>query len=536
MDIKMHQIIAKNLVVEYPIFEWGDRSIRSSIVNSATGGKLLSSGNKTIAVRALDGLDFSIQEGDRIGLVGHNGCGKSTLLKVLAGALQPSSGELFISGKIASMLSISVGLDSEATGYENIYIRGAIMGLKPAEIDILVEDICSFADLGDYINLPIRTYSSGMWMRLAFAISTSMPADIILMDEWLSAGDSTFSTKANHRIQSLVDGAKILVIASHSPDLIRRSCNRILRLEHGRIVSEVPGGYISRPQKKAQVKNIFTKDSHSITSESSLEDYEEGAVDNWEVNRAIPMVERLEKWALLGDPSYDENALTSWSKSVDFFQTPKFKSAYKRGMNSGHQILRPRGSTIDIGLNWRVAICCWAAEYAKKLEGDFVECGTNTGIDSLAVCEYIDINKSKKTFWLFDTFEGIPAEQISEEELAAGRLAESKANYFSCFEMVKNNFKSFPGAILIRGTVPESLKTVNIEKVAYLAIDMGIAYPEKAALEYFWNKLIPGGIVVLGGYGWAPYRSIKNAIDKFAAEKNFEVMTLPTGQGLIVKN
>jgi lipopolysaccharide transport system ATP-binding protein len=532
--MKMHEIIAKDLVVEYPIFEWGDRSIRSSIVNSATGGRLLSRGDKTIAVRALDCIDLNVRAGDRVGLVGHNGSGKSTLLKVLAGAIQPSSGELFVGGKIASMLSISVGLDGEATGYENIYIRGAIMGLKRSEIDSTVDDICSFADLGDYINLPIRTYSCGMWMRLAFAISTSMPADIILMDEWLSAGDSAFSVKANQRIQSLVDNAKILIIASHSPDLIRRSCNRILRLEHGRIVSEVSGGYAYNASNFSEEK-IIEINSLSKASEAIAVDEKPAPVHNLEVNQELPMVERLERWGAYGQPSYDENALTSWYKSVDFLQAPKFKSAYKRGMNSGHQILRPRGSSIDIGLNWRVAICCWAAEYAKKIEGDFVECGTNTGIDSLAVCEYIGFNQTKKSFWLFDTFEGTPVDQMSEEELTFGRAAESEAFYFPCYGLVENNFRSFPSARLIKGIIPESFAAVEIQKVAYLAIDLGIAYPERKALEYFWDKLTPGGIIVLGSYGWAAYRSIKKAIDEFGVEKNFEVMTLPTGQGLIFK-
>lgn len=531
---KVHQIIAKNLVVNYPIFEWSDRSIRTSILKSATGGKLLSEGKKKVAVNALDDLSFNFQAGDRVGLVGHNGSGKSTLLKLLAGAIQPTSGELIVDGKIASMLSISVGLDGEATGFENIYVRGAIMGLKPAEIDLLIDDICSFADLGEYLKLPIRTYSSGMWMRLAFAISTCIPADIILMDEWLSAGDSSFTVKANQRIQSLLDDAKILVIASHDPDLIRRNCNRILRLEHGKIVSEVPGGYTKNNQN---IQNSNNKDTISHSKVSNMTDrVEEAEIDfNWVVNRQIPLVERLDRWRLQGEPSYDENSLISWHKSVDFMSKKKFRSAYNMGMNSGHQILRPRGSKVDIGLKWRVATCCWAAEYAKKIEGDFVECGTNTGIDSLAICEYIDINKSKKNFWLFDTFEGACSDQLSEEELTAGRLVESEANYFPCFDLTKENFKSFPNVKLVKGKVPESLSNVEIEKIAYLALDMNIAYPERAALEYFWNKIVPGGIILIGCYGWAPYRAVKNMIDEFAVNNNFEVMTLPTGQGLIIK-
>jgi ABC-type polysaccharide/polyol phosphate transport system ATPase subunit len=146
------------------------------------------------------------------------------------------------------------------------------MGLNPKEIDNLVEDICAFADLGEYISLPIRTYSSGMWMRLAFAISTSIPADIILMDEWLSAGDAAFSTKASERINGLVDKANILVIASHNPDLIRKSCNRIFRLEHGKIVSEVAGDYFPRSK--------YSEDGKIYRTETDLIDSNVSAIDD----------------------------------------------------------------------------------------------------------------------------------------------------------------------------------------------------------------------------------------------------------------
>jgi lipopolysaccharide transport system ATP-binding protein len=148
------------------------------------------------------------------------------------------SGSIEVVGNIGSMLSITLGMDPEATGYENIFLRGAIMGLKRKEIAPLTDEICEFSELGDYINVPMRTYSSGMSMRLAFAISTSMKADIILMDEWLSAGDEAFSAKAQKRLSELVDQAKILVLASHSPEILKANCNKIVRLEHGRIISE----------------------------------------------------------------------------------------------------------------------------------------------------------------------------------------------------------------------------------------------------------------------------------------------------------
>jgi len=181
-------------------------------------------------------VNFEFYEGDRVGIMGHNGSGKTTLLRVLAGAYEPVAGSIVVDGRIASMLSITLGMDMEATGFENIFLRATIMGLKPKQVAPLADDICEFSELGDYIHMPMRTYSSGMSMRLAFAISTSIAADIILMDEWLSAGDASFSEKAQSRLTRLVDQAKILVLASHDEQLIRRSCNKILQLDHGDLV------------------------------------------------------------------------------------------------------------------------------------------------------------------------------------------------------------------------------------------------------------------------------------------------------------
>jgi lipopolysaccharide transport system ATP-binding protein len=232
----MAHILANNIVVEFPIYGAKSRSLKSTFIRAATGGVLARDAAEHVIVRALNGLSFEFREGDRVGLVGHNGSGKSTLLRVIAGAYEPISGSIRVNGKVAAMLSIMFGMDVEATGYENIFLRAMIMGLKPREIAPLVEEICEFSELGDYINIPLRTYSSGMAMRLAFAISTSVSADIILMDEWLSAGDASFSKKAQSRLERLLDQAKILVLASHDEQLIRKSCNKIFHLDHGDIV------------------------------------------------------------------------------------------------------------------------------------------------------------------------------------------------------------------------------------------------------------------------------------------------------------
>lgn len=233
----MPMIRAQNLVVEFPIYGGRSRSLKNTFIRAATGGILAKDAADRIIVRALDHVSFDLHEGDRVGLVGHNGSGKSTLLRVLAGAYEPVAGNIDIKGKVASMLSIWLGMDMEATGYENIYMRGVIMGLRPGEIKGLIEQISAFTELGDYLEMPMRTYSSGMAVRLAFAISTSVSADIILMDEWLSAGDESFSSKAQERLRRIVDQAKILVLASHDLGFIRSNCNKIIRLDHGKIAS-----------------------------------------------------------------------------------------------------------------------------------------------------------------------------------------------------------------------------------------------------------------------------------------------------------
>ena len=234
----MARIIADGIVVEFPIYGGKSRSLKSTFMRTATGGLLARDAADRIVVRALDHCSFELSPGDRVGLLGHNGSGKTTLLRVLAGVYEPAYGSISISGTVASMLSITLGMDTEATGRENIYLRGAIMGMKPSEIDALVDQICEFSELGDYIEMPVRTYSSGMAMRLAFAVSTSVAADIILMDEWLSVGDTSFAKRAQDRLHGLIEQAKILVIASHDENLIRDNCNRVLRLEHGRLVPE----------------------------------------------------------------------------------------------------------------------------------------------------------------------------------------------------------------------------------------------------------------------------------------------------------
>jgi len=234
----MTSIVADNMLVEFPIYGRKGRSLKSVVLRTATGGLLAKDAGESVVVRALNGVSFSIREGERVGVVGHNGSGKTTLLRVIAGAYEPIGGSIEVKGRVASMLSIVLGMDPESTGYENIFLRAAIMGLMPRDVPPLVDEICEFSELGAFADMPIRTYSTGMTMRLAFAISTCVPADIMVMDEWLSVGDAAFREKAQQRLRGMLDQAKILVLASHDEKLIRDNCNRILRLDHGTLVAD----------------------------------------------------------------------------------------------------------------------------------------------------------------------------------------------------------------------------------------------------------------------------------------------------------
>jgi lipopolysaccharide transport system ATP-binding protein len=231
-------IIADNVTVDFPIYSTPHRSLKKSLLKIATGGRISSDAGGVVVVRALDGISFELKEGDRLGLTGHNGSGKSTLLRVLAGVYEPTGGSLSVQGRIASLLDISIGMDPEASGLENIFLRGVLLGLSKTDIHKKTDEIIDFSGLGDFIDLPIRTYSSGMSMRLAFSIATSVEADILLMDEWLSVGDADFVKKAEDRLKALVNKTPILVMASHSPEILKEVCSRVMRLEKGKICLE----------------------------------------------------------------------------------------------------------------------------------------------------------------------------------------------------------------------------------------------------------------------------------------------------------
>nr|WP_249145795.1 ABC transporter ATP-binding protein [Bradyrhizobium diazoefficiens] len=238
----MPSIVVDNLTIDIPVLSSRARSLRSVAVAKARaiGGKIVDSGTNISVVRALDQVSFTLGRGDRLGLVGPNGAGKSTLLRVLADIYAPSAGKVERQGTLIPMFDIGIGFDHEATGYENIMLRGMMMGLTRREIAARTDEIAAFSELGEYLDLPIRTYSAGMTLRLMFSIATSVAGDIILMDEWISVGDESFQGKAQKRMLDITGKAGILVVASHNPNTLLQHCNLGMRLEKGRVVDFGP--------------------------------------------------------------------------------------------------------------------------------------------------------------------------------------------------------------------------------------------------------------------------------------------------------
>lgn len=242
----MAHISFKNVSIDFPIFNATGRSLTSSILKVATGGKLDSDPNGRVLVKALSDISFTLREGDKVALLGHNGAGKSTMLRALGGVYEPTRGTTEIVGEIGSLIDLSLGINPEATGRENVFIRGQLLGLTKQAISNNYAEIVEFAELGDFMEMPVRTYSSGMHLRLAFAVSTVVRPEILLMDEWLSVGDAEFQDKAESRLLDVVSGTKILAIATHSRELVEKVCNRVIWLEHGQIKMDGPASKVSK--------------------------------------------------------------------------------------------------------------------------------------------------------------------------------------------------------------------------------------------------------------------------------------------------
>lgn len=233
----MASIKLESVSLDFPIYSATSRSIKKSFISLTTGGTIKSVHDRPIVVEALKQINLTLEDGDRLGLVGHNGAGKSSLLKTIAGIYSPTVGKITVDGHVASLLNISLGMDDESTGYENIRVRGLFLGLRRQDIERVIPDIEAFSDLGDYLSMPVKTYSYGMRLRLAFAVSTCLDPEILLLDEVFGVGDAKFTQKAEYRLKHIIDKANILILASHKDDVLREVCNKAILLEHGKIIA-----------------------------------------------------------------------------------------------------------------------------------------------------------------------------------------------------------------------------------------------------------------------------------------------------------
>ncbi len=221
--------------LHYSLKSFRETSLKSYLFKLAKGKK-----EATQDVHAIKGVSFSVQSGERVGIIGHNGAGKSTLLRTIAGLYPISGGQCTVQGEIRSLFEITLGFEPEATGRENILYRGLLLGQSPKTMRTLEKEIVEFAEIGNFIDYPVKTYSSGMVVRLAFAISTIITGDILLIDEVIGAGDAAFMHKASERIRSLISKAKILLLVSHDLSAIRSFCHRLLVMDKGKLVYDGP--------------------------------------------------------------------------------------------------------------------------------------------------------------------------------------------------------------------------------------------------------------------------------------------------------
>lgn len=224
--------------LHYSSLGLADRTLKGAALNLLAKGRRP---NRLIRdIHALKNVSLEIRAGERVGLLGHNGAGKSTLLKAIAGLYPPSAGSLQVVGGVRALIEISLGFEPDATGRENILFRGLLMGLSPKQVRALEDEIVAFADIGEFIDYPIKTYSSGMQVRLAFAVSVAVSGEILLLDEIIGAGDATFMEKAKARVRKLIEHSQILVLASHDFTSLQSMCERGLVLHHGQLIFDGP--------------------------------------------------------------------------------------------------------------------------------------------------------------------------------------------------------------------------------------------------------------------------------------------------------
>lgn len=235
----MARVEVKEISIDFPVYGV-QRSLRKALFERAAGGLIRRTGphqTRTL-VNALDRVSLTLEDGDRVGIVGHNGAGKTTLLKAIAGIYEPIVGEVRIEGKVTPLFDVLPGLDFDDTGYENIVTAGILLGMARRDIKVATPEIEAFSELGDYLALPVRTYSEGMVTRLGFSVATTVEPGILLIDEGIATGDARFGERATQRMTEFIGRSSILVLASHDEDFVRHACNKAVLMSAGRIVEQ----------------------------------------------------------------------------------------------------------------------------------------------------------------------------------------------------------------------------------------------------------------------------------------------------------
>ena len=241
-----NRVSLDSVTVDFPIYDATSRSLKHRLVfdkvsslmgrKASVGGTVSRDRRGVVTVRALDSVSFDLAEGDRVALIGHNGAGKTTLLRVVAGVFEPSVGSVHRRGRVMPLFNTTEGMSPDETGIEMIRTRGTLLGLSAGEIEERISDIAEFCEMGEYVTMPVRTYSTGMLTRLAFAITTSVTSDILIMDELIGTGDAAFVARAEVRLKSFVERASVMLVATHAENIARQWCNKALLLQHGRVL------------------------------------------------------------------------------------------------------------------------------------------------------------------------------------------------------------------------------------------------------------------------------------------------------------
>ena len=289
----MVSIDTYNACVDFPIFDAKSRSLKKAMLSTA-GGAIGKNAHNTVVVEALRDINLHLREGDRVGLVGHNGAGKSTLLRLLSGIYEPTRGTADVRGRVAPVFDLGVGMDPEVSGYDNIIIRGLFLGQSIKQMKKKMDEIAEFSELGDYLSMPLRTYSTGMRVRLALGVVTSIDPEILLLDEGLGAVDAAFMRKARNRLKDMVRRSGLLVFASHSNEFLAQLCDKAIWIDHGEValagsVEEVVRAYegnqagdhvariIADMEKEDQERSIDSRRGIPLDSANSADTADEGA-------------------------------------------------------------------------------------------------------------------------------------------------------------------------------------------------------------------------------------------------------------------